>query len=274
MPKGITEKRRLFRSLSVLACAVALFCALLTSCSSGDAEVEEEEPAAVIGWDYFDTFDPIGETYESISARYGSLEEEGVYDGGVVLKVDGGDLYFGFPRYSQDEIQLADTCTSVYGTLKTVFDLSDSYASDELGEILSVTWEQEYEGMYSGHAERDGVDYIVRLDVDNINELYGPDTGVAIFIYNDGEEGENTSEGEDISTYAYVKLHDVDSSLISGIGYDSEQNILAVEITESQELLYYYDVPEEVYNEFDTADPIDDYFYKNIKDKYISVEQR
>ena len=98
-----------------------------------------------------------------------------------------------------------------------------------------------------------------------------------VFIYD--ESGQGTDEGadasgEELSAYTHVELHPVDSSLISGIGYDSGQNILAVEIRESQELLYYYDVPEEVYNEFNAVDPIDDYFYKNIKDKYISVEQR
>lgn len=273
MSKGFAEKLKL---LCTLMCAVMVFCALLAACSSDDADVEAEVPAA-IGWDYFDNYDPIGKTYEEISGQYGSLEEEGVYDGGVTLRVDGADLYFGFPCYSKDEIQAEDTCTSVYGTLKTVFGLSDSYASDELGEILSVTWDQEYEGMYSGYAKRDSGSYVIRLDVDNINELYGPDTGVAVFIYD--ESGQGTDEGadasgEELSAYTHVELHPVDSSLISGIGYDSGQNILAVEIRESQELLYYYDVPEEVYNEFNAADPIDDYFYKNIKDKYISVEQR
>ena len=273
MPKGISEKRGLFRLLSMLLSILMVFCAFLTSCSSDDADTEVEEPPA-IGWDYFETFNPVGDTFESISSQHDSLEEEGVYDGGVTLRVDGGDLYFGFPCYSKDEIGAEDTCTSVYGTLKTVFGLTDSYASDELEEILSLTWDKEFEGMYSGYAERESGRYTVRLDVDNINELYGPETGVAVFAYSEGEEGAEPSEEGDISTYAYVKLHPVESSLISGIGYDSEQNILGVEIRESQELLYYYDVPEEVYNEFEAADPIDDYFYNNIKDKYISVEQR
>ena len=93
MSKGFAEKLKL---LCTLMCAVMVFCALLAACSSDDADVEAEVPAA-IGWDYFDNYDPIGKTYEEISGQYGSLEEEGVYDGGVTLRVDGADLYFGFP---------------------------------------------------------------------------------------------------------------------------------------------------------------------------------
>lgn len=275
--QGVTEMQKLtsekLRLLCILVCVLMVFCAFMTSCSSGEAEVETEEPAA-IGWDYFDALNPIGNTYETISSQHESLEEEGMYDGGVTLKVNGDDLYFGFPCYSKDEIQPEDTCTSVYGTLKTVFGLTDSYASDELGKILSVTWHEEYEGMYSAYAKRESGNYVIRLDIDNINELYGPETGVAVFTYDESGEGTYTPGEDEVPMYVYVKLHPVDSSLISGIGYDSEQNILGVEIRESQELLYYYDVPEEVYNEFEAADPIDDYFYNNIKDKYISVEQR
>ena len=164
---------------------LTLMVVLLTACSAQEPEEQETPP---VGWDYFETFNPIGSTYDTISSKYDKLEEAGVYDGGVVLQVDGGDLYFGFPRYSADEIQGSDTCTSVYGTLGTVFGIRDAYASDDLEEILALLWQQDYDDSYSASAARDSGNYIVKLAVENINELYEPKTSVAVFSNTPAEE--------------------------------------------------------------------------------------
>ena len=65
---------------------------------------EQNTDAVEQGWEYFDTVNPLGQTYSELSGRYESLEESGVFDGGVVLQANKQEFYIGFPRYSMDEI--------------------------------------------------------------------------------------------------------------------------------------------------------------------------
>jgi ABC-type oligopeptide transport system substrate-binding subunit len=178
------NKRHLITVMLMIAAIFAL-----TACGSS-SDSEQSKDTVEPGWDYFEQFNPIGETYESISSKYDSLEDSGVYDGGVTLKVEDQELYFGFPKYSKEEIESSDTCTSVYGSLRTVFGITDDYASDDLEGILSLTWKQDYDDMYYANVTRPSGSYTVLLVVDTLNELYSPDTGVSIFIH-------DTSEGED-----------------------------------------------------------------------------
>ena len=109
------------KRLTALLLLTFLMILPVCSCGSSDSDAANaDEP--VTGWEYFETFNPIGSTYETIQNNHKSLEEEGNYDGGIILKVDGNDkLYFGFPRYSMSMIEPGDQCTSVYGDLETVF---------------------------------------------------------------------------------------------------------------------------------------------------------
>ena len=146
---------------------------------------EQNEEITEQGWEYFDTINPLRKTYSEISGRYESLEESGVFDGGVVLRADKKEFYLGFPRYSMDEIEDSDTCTSVYGTLETVFGITKSYASDDLENILSVTWKEDNDNAFYAEAERPDGKYIIVLNVETINELYSPFTTVSVFTQNE-----------------------------------------------------------------------------------------
>lgn len=60
----------------------------------------------------------------------------------------------------------------------------------------------------------------------------------------------------------------VDSTAITSIGYDSASSILEVEFKSSQQVWQYFDVPEYIWYEFESADSIGKYFTANIKGKY------
>ena len=235
---------------------------LLGACSDTDSDSE------IIGWDYFETFNPIGTEYEDIENQYDSLMEDGVYDGGVALQVDDEDLYFGFPRESMDAINDTDQCTAVYGTLETVFGISSDYSFDDIKDLLNVTFE-EYDGTQIGTASIKSGSYYVQLYTDSTYDTLSPDQGVAIFHNEDNRQG--VSDVPDIDVY--VDLHPVDSTAISSIGYDEEYSILAIEFRNSQELWYYYGVPKSVYEELENADSIGGYYNDFIKGTYKSIEQ-
>ena len=183
----LTGKKRLLTIAIIMMLAVSMS---LAACSSdkpaeqSDDAAAQSEDAIEQGWEYFDTVNPLGKTYSEISGMYDSLDESGVFDGGVVLQADKQEFYIGFPRYSKDEIEDTDTCTSVYGTLETVFGITKSYASDDLENILSVTWKEDHDGAFYAEAERPDGKYIVVLNVETINELYSPFTTVSVFTQN------------------------------------------------------------------------------------------
>lgn len=183
----LTGKKRLLTIAIIMMLAASM---TLAACSSdkpaeqSDDAAAQSEDATEQGWEYFDTVNPLGKTYSEISAMYDSLDESGVFDGGVVLQADKQEFYIGFPRYSKDEIEDTDTCTSVYGTLETVFGITKSYASDDLENILSVTWKEDHDGAFYAEADRPEGKYIIVLNVETINELYSPFTTVSVFTQN------------------------------------------------------------------------------------------
>ena len=119
----MTGKKKLLTVtiIMILAASMALAaCSADKPTEQSDDVAEQSTDAIEQGWEYFDTINPLGQTYSDLSGRYESLEESGVFDGGVVLQANKQEFYIGFPKYSKDEIEDTDTCTSVYGTLETV----------------------------------------------------------------------------------------------------------------------------------------------------------
>lgn len=169
------------KRLTALLILTLLMVLPVCSCGSSDSDAAKaDEP--VTGWDYFETFNPIGSTYETIQNNHKSLEEEGNYDGGIILKVDGNDkLYFGFPRYSMSMIEPGDQCTSVYGDLETVFGIDYYISISELVEKLDITINQDYDNLYYAMKVLDSGTYTLRLELDTIDEKISPETPVAIF---------------------------------------------------------------------------------------------
>lgn len=60
----------------------------------------------------------------------------------------------------------------------------------------------------------------------------------------------------------------VDSSALESIGYDIENAILEVEFKTSHQVWQYSDVPEYVWNEFQSAGSLGRYFSVNIRNQY------
>ena len=251
-----------FMNKKVLILFCLLIVSLLGACRNGESNNE------VIGWDYFETFNPIGSSYEEITGQYDSLTEDGVYDGGVVIQVNDENLYFGFPRDSMDAINDDDQCVTVYGTLQTVFGISSEYSFDEIEDLLNVTF-KEYEGTQTGTASIKSGSYCIQIYTEKTDGYLQPNQGVAVFHNVDNRHG--TEDVPDVDVY--VDLHSVESSAISSIGYDEEWNILAIEFRDSQELWYYYGVPKDVYEELENADSIGRYYNEFIKGTYKSIEK-
>lgn len=57
----------------------------------------------------------------------------------------------------------------------------------------------------------------------------------------------------------------VDSTMITSIGYDSATGTLEVEFKSNCQVWQYYDVPEYIWNEFESASSQGKYFNANIK---------
>ena len=153
----LTGRKSLLTIIIIMMLALSM---TLDSCSSDKPADQSDDAAAQSedtieqGWEYFDTVNPLGQTYSELSGRYESLEESGVFDGGVVLQANKQEFYLGFPKYSKEEIEDTDTCTSVYGTLETVFGITKSYASDDLENILAITWKEDHDGAFYAEAVR------------------------------------------------------------------------------------------------------------------------
>jgi hypothetical protein len=60
----------------------------------------------------------------------------------------------------------------------------------------------------------------------------------------------------------------VESSMISSIGYDFSQGILEIEFKSNGHVWQYYDVPEYVWHEFNSASSVGKYFLATIKNWY------
>lgn len=165
--------------LLALITALVLAASMLTACGSKPEEPEEPEP--LTGWDYFESFNPIGTSYEDIEGEYTDLIDSGTADGGVLLQVDGGDLYFGFPALTKEDIASNDPCTSVYGTLNTVFGITSDYTAEKLEDILGVFFEEDYDDTLVGEITVDSGTYYVMLYNNSFDELLTPEAGIAVF---------------------------------------------------------------------------------------------
>ena len=60
----------------------------------------------------------------------------------------------------------------------------------------------------------------------------------------------------------------VESTMISSIGYDSASSTLEVEFKSNQQVWQYFDVPEYIWYEFESATSVGKYFNANIKGRY------
>ena len=184
--------RRRLITLFITAMLIAVLPACSTDRSAADQGAADEP---LTGWDYFESFNPIGDTYSNIESSHKSLDEEGNYDGGIILKVDGNDkLYFGFPKYSKSLIEPDDQCTSVYGDMETVFGIDYYISLSELVEKLDITINQDYENTYYAMKVLDSGTYMMRIELDNIDEKVSPETPIAIF--QSDEMAGSASEGQ------------------------------------------------------------------------------
>lgn len=68
--------------------------------------------------------------------------------------------------------------------------------------------------------------------------------------------------------YSDIRMHAVDSSCFSSIGYDADNQILKVQFRESGEYYVYFDFSEEDYEAFSSADSLGKYFNAYIKGVY------
>lgn len=64
--------------------------------------------------------------------------------------------------------------------------------------------------------------------------------------------------------YSHIHIYDVDSSNLSGVGYDPDLEILIVEFT-SGGIYAFHGVPPEVYTSFQNAPSMGRYFAANIR---------
>lgn len=60
----------------------------------------------------------------------------------------------------------------------------------------------------------------------------------------------------------------IESSNLASIGYDSSTGTLEIEFKSSGAVWQYYDFPEHMWNEFQTAESHGKYFHANIKNQY------
>ncbi|WHH60973.1 KTSC domain-containing protein [Petroclostridium sp. X23] len=60
----------------------------------------------------------------------------------------------------------------------------------------------------------------------------------------------------------------IESTMITSIGYDFSQAILEIEFKSNRQLWQYFDVPEYIWYEFESALSIGKYFHANIRGRY------
>ena len=65
-----------------------------------------------------------------------------------------------------------------------------------------------------------------------------------------------------------MQYHQVESSMMSLIGYDEEEQILNILFNSSGQMYEYYDVPKEVFEEFLASDSKGRHFLGVIRDYY------
>lgn len=60
----------------------------------------------------------------------------------------------------------------------------------------------------------------------------------------------------------------VNSTMIASIGYDLSNGTLEVEFRKGGSIWQYYDVPESMWHEFQSASSVGQYFLANIRDQF------
>lgn len=65
-----------------------------------------------------------------------------------------------------------------------------------------------------------------------------------------------------------MKLTPVVSSNVAAVGYDSSKELLSIRFKTSDKIYEHYGVPEDVFNQLQTAESVGSFYARNIKGKY------
>ncbi|AUP77993.1 KTSC domain-containing protein [Flavivirga eckloniae] len=65
-----------------------------------------------------------------------------------------------------------------------------------------------------------------------------------------------------------IKRKQIESSILNSIGYDSESEILEIELKKPKQVRQYYNFSKDTWKEFEDTDSKGLYFLKYIKDQY------
>jgi hypothetical protein len=69
-----------------------------------------------------------------------------------------------------------------------------------------------------------------------------------------------------------MERKDVDSSMITSVGYDFDNSVLEIEFKSNGQVWRYVDVPESVWHEFDGSSSKGKFFLQNIKKQYAETQ--
>lgn len=65
-----------------------------------------------------------------------------------------------------------------------------------------------------------------------------------------------------------IERKQIESSILTSIGYDFKSKILEIELKKNKQIRQYHNFPKIVWHEFESTDSKGRYFLKYIKDKY------
>ncbi len=81
---------------------------------------------------------------------------------------------------------------------------------------------------------------------------------------------ERSYYSERYETEEMVWLKTPDSTVISRIGYNEDEEVLGITFRKAGSTYYYYDYPSDLWEEFLDADSLIDYYNRNIRGQYSS----
>lgn len=146
-----------------------------TEATSVNAPVEASTET---GWEYFESINTIWLTYDEVSERYSSMENIGFADGGLAFRLNGLELYAGFPVLSEEEITGSEACTAMYGTVEELFNIHEWTDIETMEEDMGVNFEPSDEyGMYTQMHSSSGDYHVIIMTEDS---SFAPDTSVTI----------------------------------------------------------------------------------------------